>query len=286
MQDAIRTEPERYRPALPSSLLRLASAFLRRDWAVATSYRFPFVFGLVSSVASLFLFYYLGRFIQQPGPDAPAELAQGYFAFAVLGYSVLSIMETGMSVFVNRLNTDQATGTLEVVFASPTPSRLTVLLSATYQLCYATVDSAIGIVLAVVFFDLRFDAGVVGAVFALAGLLATIALFSAVGVALGAAAVIFKRVTGLVGVAALAIGLLGGVWFPVEVFPPVLEWVAKALPFTWAIDVVREALLADTLAWAQLVYLVIAAAILLPASMWVLGRAVDHAKRTGTLHQY
>src|ERR1039458_10126902 len=43
--------------------LSLLGAFLRRDWGIAWSYRTPFFFSLIETLATLVFIYFLGRLV-------------------------------------------------------------------------------------------------------------------------------------------------------------------------------------------------------------------------------
>jgi ABC-2 type transport system permease protein len=82
------------------------------------------------------------------------------------------------------------------------------------------------------------------------------------------------------------LALLGGVYFPIEVFPEPLEQLARILPFTWGLDVLRASLLGGHVDPVQLAGLFGSAALLLPLALLGFTAAVRRARRTGTLAQY
>ena len=118
---------------------------------------------------------------------------------------------------------------------------------------------------------------------ALAGCLG---LFASLGVAVAAFTVVFKRTTALLGMVVTCLALLGGVYFPIEVFPEPLERLANAIPFTWGVDVLRASLLGGDVDPAQLAGLFGSAALLLPLALVGFSAAVRRARQTGTLAQY
>jgi ABC-2 type transport system permease protein len=268
------------------SLLSVLAAFLRRDFRINISYRASFSLELLSIVFSLALFFYLGRVVDDTELAAGQNLSQGYFGFVVVGLALLWIVEESLTSFSRKINEEQATGTFEALMATPASSSLIVLGSAMYELLRATILALVLIAVAVVVFGLRLelDAASIGvAVMALAGCLG---LFASIGVAVAAATVIIKRTTALLGLTVTALALLGGVYFPVEVFPEPLERLANALPFTWGLDVLRASLLGGDVNTAQLAALFGSAALLLPFALVSFSAAVKRARRTGTLAQY
>jgi ABC-2 type transport system permease protein len=268
------------------SSLSVLAAFLRRDFRINISYRASFALEMLSALFSLALFYYLGEVVDDAELAAGQNLSEGYFGYAVVGVALLSIVQASLSSFSHKLNEEQTTGTFEALMATPASPSLIVLGSALYELLRATIGALALIGLAVAVFGLRLevDAASIGvAVLALAGCLG---LFASLGVAVAAFTVVFKRTTALLAMVVTALALLGGVYFPVEVFPEPLERLANALPFTWGLDVLRASLLGGEVDPAQLAALFASAALLLPPALVGFSAAVRRARRTGTLAQY
>jgi len=264
----------------------LLGVFLRRDWAIARSYRVNFGFELFHTVVSLVLFFYLARLVDESTFTSSDELDQGYFAFVVVGLAFMKFMETGLTAFALQLRTDQTTGTLEALLVTPAPQPLVVLGSATYDLLLAAVSAVVMLLIAVLGFGLDLSVDVSSILVLLAAIPASFGLFAAVGVVMAAITIIFKQVATLVSFATAGVAVLAGVYFPLSLLPGWLETLAKALPFSWALDVLRAALLGGDPSILKLTLLIAAGAIAVPASLALFAAAVNHAKRTGTLAQY
>jgi ABC-2 type transport system permease protein len=142
------------------------------------------------------------------------------------------------------------------------------------------------IVAAVVIFGVTLDTSPGSLAVVAVALVGCIALFASLGVAVAAFTVVFKRSTALLGLVVAGVSLLGGAYFPLSVLPEPLESIAKFLPFTWALDVVRAALLGGTVDPLQLAGLFVAAAVFLPIALALFAAALKRARRTGTLGQY
>ena len=277
-------------PVLPPATVRAARlrawlpAFLRRDWKIARSYRLQFLLDLAAIPLPLGLFFYLSRLVDRSSV-LDGELEQGYFAFGAVGYAVLGMVQTALVSFSGKLRTDQTNGTFEVLMASPVPPSVIVLGSASFDIIKATAISVVTLLVATLF-GLRFDLGL-GSVVGLAlGVPALIMAFASLGVLVAACATVFKQVTALLGLITTALGFLSGVFFPIRYLPQPLRAVAEALPFTWAVDVLRTALLEGDLAGPRLGLLTVFAVVALPFSLFLFRLAVDHARRRGTLTQF
>lgn len=272
------------RPDLRAARISLA-AFLRRDWRIARSYRLQFVLDVAVAPLSLALFFFLSRLVDPSRLPDDADLAGGYFSYAALGVVVLRMLQTALTSFATKLSTEQTTGTFETLLAEPISSTTVVLGTASFELLRALVTGAVTLLVAAAF-GLRFQLGIGSLVGLLIGLPALVATFAAVGVVIGAFAVIVKQVTALLGLATAAMGLLAGAYFPVELLPAPLRVVANLLPFTWGIDVLRAALLRGELAADRLALLAAFAVVSLPASLLLFRRSLDRARRAGTLGQF
>lgn len=267
--------------------LAVTAACLRRDAAEAWSYRLPFLWRFVELFSGLFMLYFLGRLVgNRIATVSGSPITGGYFGYAVLGTALVAVLHGALTSFASRLRTDQTTGTLEAMLATPTPPWLTVVAGSAYGLVQIVVMELVTLLVAVGVFGLRFDATVAGAAVLVPGLVATLACFVSLGLLLAAFTMVFKRGQGLAALAVSGFTLLGGVYYPVSLLPPFLRDVGAALPFTWALDLVRGSLVFGTAPASRLVELVASDAVLLPLGIWLFGRAVDRTRRTGTLAQY
>lgn len=261
------------------------AAFLRRDWRIARSYRLQFALDVAIVPLSLALFFFLSRLVDPARLPNDVDLAQGYFSYAALGVVVLRMVQTALTTFATKLSTEQTTGTFETLLAEPVSATIVVLGTASFELLRALVIGAATLLVATLF-GLRIDVGVGSIVGLVVGLPSLMATFAAVGVILGAFAVVVKQVTALLGLATAALGLLAGAYFPIELLPGPLRIVANLLPFTWGIDVLRAALLRGELDGDRLALLTGFAVVALPLSLWLFGRSLDRARREGTLAQF
>lgn len=264
--------------------LSLWAAFLRRDWALARSYRFAFVLESAGALFTLALFFYLSRLVD---PDRLATgAADGYFAFVVVGIALFAVLGTAVRGFTARLREEQTTATLEAVLSSPVPLRQAILGGMAYDLLRGAASGLAMFVLAAAVFGFAPRGGADAAAVAGLGLVVWLALIVALNIVLAAAILVVKRVAGVVGLATTALILLSGAYFPTDLLPAVLEAVAESLPFSWVVDAIRGALLEDRLLGERLAAAAGVAAIAVPAALGLLAVAVRRVKRTGGLAEY
>jgi ABC-2 type transport system permease protein len=266
--------------------LRLLPAFMRRDLAIQLSYRADFTLQTSSVLLTLILFYYVSELVDDGALGAEAGGDEGYFGFVVIGLALLRVLSSGLNSFAQRLRNDQTSGTLEAMLASPVRPRTAILFSAAFDLLRATFFASVMIAAAIVLFGLRLDTDVVGVLVALVTLVGAIGVFAAVGMLLAAFTVIYKQSSAALQIASTGVGVLSGVYFPLETFPEGVQVIANLIPMTWAVDVTRSALLEGTIETDRFLLLLAAAVVLLPAALVVVDRAVVKARRQGTLGQY
>ncbi len=171
--------------------LVLYKAFLRRDFAMAFSYRLPFVVDIFQSVLSVAFLYFLARVVGHK-VLAESQLKVSYFGFAVIGTVMVAILTVNLTSFSKRVRADQLTGTLEVLFSMPVKPWLVILASASYQVIYAMISASLSIGLAF-WLGLRFHVTGLSLLVGLGDFVSTMIIFAALGMALAAFVMVFKR---------------------------------------------------------------------------------------------
>ncbi len=262
------------------------AALIRRDWQIAISYRASFVLELGSIILSLALFFYLGSLVDDSELAAKDGIGGDYFAYAAVGIVLMQVVTLSLSSFTRKLREEQTTGTLEALMTTPISPALLVVASSSYDLVRATLSGMVMLIAAIVIFGLDLDTGGGALAVAALALLGCLGLVLCLVAAVAAFTVVLKRATALLGLTITAIALLCGVYFPIEVLPDPLEAIAKVLPFTWGLDVMRSALLGGDVDAVQLAGVFAAVAVLVPASLAAFTAAVRRARRAGTLAEY
>ena len=80
--------------------------------------------------------------------------------------------------------------------------------------------------------------------------------------------------------------VVSGVYYPVEVLPQWMQWIAVISPATYALDGIREAILDGaglSEMWDELWPLLIIGAVSIPLGLWVFSRGEQYAKKYGKL---
>jgi ABC-2 type transport system permease protein len=266
--------------------VRLLWSFLRRDAALAASYRASSALSLLTVLITVPLLSFLARVFA--GAETPALGAyQGqYFAFLLLGMAFQDYVTLSMATFLTGIREHQLMGTLEILMLSPTPVSRLLLLSSVWGYLAGTLRFAVYVAV-----GLAFGLDLSGANLLSFALLAAaaIASFAALGILGAAVTLLLKQGTSITTFLTAMTLAFGGVAYPISVLPEWLQHVAWILPFTHALSALREALLlgASPAELAQeLAILGSFALVLFPLALGAFSLALQRAKVAGTLGQY
>ena len=262
--------------------LRLAGAFLRRDLQVARSYRAALAGQVVGTLLFLASFAVVAPVIET---DFAERFGTGYIAFAAVGIAVTGALLAALQAFSESVREAQLEGTLEAFLMAPASRPSVVAAMGAYPVVAGFAGALLTLLVAAVAtgdFEVQPVSLVLAAVVSLAA-------FSALGLLAGAAVLLVKRGNPVATLLGMLGSLTGGAYAPVETFPSWLQRVADANPITYALRAWRGALVEGASpgdVGGSLLVLVVLAAVLAPVAWSALGRAVDVARRDGTLATY
>lgn len=268
---------------------RVAWAFVRRNAAIASTYRLTFIVRAFWTMGTLLSLAMLSRFVDPSASAFPRERygQGGYLGFWVTGLCVGMVFEAGAASLSRRIRDAQVEGTLEAMLATPAPTATVVLAAPLWDLLGAFLRLLVIWTGAVVLFQI--PVGPVN-ILSVAILSVLVVLGSlCLGVLGGALAMTLRRsepISLLVGSAGV---LLGGILYPPAVLPGVLSELAYAFPLAPGLEGIRRALFADAsvvtlgreIAWL-VGFLVVAG----PICVGVFVLALRRARRDGSLSQY
>jgi len=275
-------------PALPApsqnsfrATLAKAGAIYKRDRRIATSYDMAFIIQWLQIVVQVLGFFYMSKLVPPHGrfPGFPYWLIN-------LGFSRFQM--TALQSFQTAIRGDQMLGTLECVLVTPTSLATVVMSPGLWGFTLTAVQVLLYIVLGMI---LGVDFSHTNFLTLFVFVVLTIACMSPLGVMAASTIMTFKQNAPTQFVAGSAAQLLGGVLFPVALLPVPLQVVSWLLPITHSLNGVRAAImkgasLADPTVGADAIWLVCATAVLMPLSLFIFSRAVNRARRDGTLGHY
>lgn len=268
------------------SEIRLAARAFRvvlaRDLRVYLSYRSRLASQALTSVFSLTLFYYVSRLVHVAGFASPGA----YFGFVIVGIALVGVLYSCFSV-ADTVRQELIAGTFERLVLSPFGPVRSVVAMAIFPLLFAFVLAAFTLMLGWALFGLELHWPTVP--LALPAMVLALLAFLPFGLAFAALTVVMKQ--GNVGtswVIAL-ISIVGGLYFPITLLPDWVQTAAKFQPFTPSTEMLRHLLVDSpqaTSALATIAKVAVFAAVLLPVSIWALGRSIRTGQRRGTIVEY
>jgi len=216
------------------------------------------------------------------GQFLPQQLATLFLGYAVWFYARIVIMSTSGDL----LGEAQA-GTLEQMYMTPAPTEMLILGRMLAMLITTTIMvllTSLGlIVLLHITFPLRWEG--------LPVLLITLAGLFGFALVLAGAALVFKQTEALADLLQNALLFLSGSLLPINHFPVWLAAIARTLPITQGIDVLRNVVLGGeslSTAWnnGSLLWLIIHSALYLSIGWLIFKISERIARRRGSLGHY
>ncbi|MFX1249548.1 MAG: ABC transporter permease [Promethearchaeota archaeon] len=166
-----------------------------------------------------------------------------YAGFLLLGTLFFNLVSNSLWNFGYWLRREQMQGTLETLYSTPT-DRIWLLTGTSL---YVMVRNGLSFIFALILGSILF-AIPIGAylqpTLILAALLFVIGVFPLFGLSLifGAAVLRFKDVNSLISVVNWVFSFLLGVFYPITVFPVILQLLSLILPLTWVNNALRAVL--------------------------------------------
>jgi len=262
-----------------------AGALLRRDWLLFISYRLRFVAHLLGAFFTLTLTYYISRLVG--GNVAPFRGPDDYYAFAVVGLVILTVLNSTLAGPPGLLRQELVAGTFERLYLSPFGAIGSLISTLLFPFVFALVSALVMLLFAGVVFglEIEWDTAALAIPLAAAGALA----FMPFGILLLATVIVVKQAASGTTWVIAGISLIAGLYFPVTLLPDWIQWASDVQPFTPATELLRHVLVGTPLsdsAWVNLLKLAGFTAVLLPLSVHLLGRALAHSRRRGTLIEF
>jgi ABC-2 type transport system permease protein len=261
----------------------IASAFIRRDFSIARSYRLPFILDGFYGVLQLAVYY----FISETFSEVPATDLQGapsYFAFAAVGAVMGLIVEAAGEGMAFRVREEQLSGSLEALVAQPLTALELCVGFISFPAIFAAARTAVYLFIAALWMDL--DVSNTSWIGLVVMFVTSITALAWIGILAGALVLVLKRGEVLAGMVLFAMTLLGGSIFPISTLPDFLAAIGRIVPVRFSFDGVRDALFVGSGWEADALALLGFTAVGFPLAVWLFGHALHHAQRAGSLAEY
>lgn len=269
------------------SFLRVAGAFVRREFLEEASYPLKVIFSLGAVVISLGFLVVFTDFLGKTLIYKLGDTSGDYLPFVLLGVSFHTLLDTALRELSSRVRQAQTQGVLEALLATKAPLRFIMMALPLYPIMRACFRIFVLLLLGASLFgvSLRWENWPM----ACAAVAMGVIVFGALGLLFAGLTVVFKRTESVIQAFNASCFFLGGVIVPWEELPSVLQSVSAFLPLTPALEIFRYSLLDGSdwgEAWPAFVRMMLFAALLIPLSVYVFRWSVRQAMRDGSLAQY
>ncbi|HLI69633.1 MAG TPA: ABC transporter permease [Ktedonobacteraceae bacterium] len=239
-------------------------------------------FNLMSQVVLVTVIFVGASFLLGKGQFNPNQLSTLFIGYIVWFYARITIMGTSMD-----LKDEAEAGTLEQTYMTPAPSEFLLLGRMLAMLFIATVMVLLASLVLLLLLHIPLSLSWA----ALPVLLLTLAGLLGFTLILGGATLVYKQIEGLADLIQNLLLFVTGSLLPVTDFPGWLATLARTLPITEGIEVLRQILLqgqslSSTWSSGSLRGLVLNSVVYLSAG-WLIFKWSEHiAKKQGTLGHY
>lgn len=262
-------------------------AFLKRDFKIAVSYRLQFVMQGFGIFLTTFSFFLISKMFDGQHITLLEPYGGDYFSFVLIGIALTDYLTISTNTFATEIRNSQMVGTLEALLVSPTSINTILFSSFAYKLLSSSLRTLFYFLLGVFIFGIKLQ-GVNLFLLSLTFLL-TLLPFVGLGLLSAAFIIVFKQGSPVSMIMAMSSGLLSGILYPVAVLPSWLKPVSAMLPITHGLEAMRQILLQsatfieiDT----RLYYLFIFSISLMAIGIFAINKALQLAKREGSLLHY
>ncbi len=262
-------------------------AYMKKEFLIEASYKFALALSILGIFTGMTTYFFIDRlFGRQMTPDL-APFGTPYFAYVLVGNAFFAYVGTAIGGMSRQIAEEQARGTLEALFGTMTKIWVLILAMTTWNTLYASAEVAIYFVIGGVGFGVDFSRTNWASLTSILGLV--VVVFNSLGLLEAACILVFKRGAVVAWAFNGVWALLGGVFFPVTVFPAWLQRVSEWIPITHAVRGVELAIYQGTPVTKlahELRMLALFGVALVPLSLFSWGWALRRARMEGSLSQY
>ena len=259
-------------------------AFVGQGRDLAMSYKLNFFTRYLSMLVSLILYYFLDQMFQISGNNEFNGVS--YFSFVLIGGAYSRFLELSLRAFASNIREEMLMGTIEPLLVTATPTVLALLGPSSWGFIEGAVIMVVQLLLGSLigadFSQANWFSGVIVILFSLTSII-SYGIFSA------AFTIVFKQGDPINWTMRSVGYVFSGVYFPISLMPPWLRFISYLLPFTYALNGLRGALLQGKTVMelrGDILALIGFTVILVPLSIWAMRYAIRYLKSTGSLAHY
>lgn len=270
---------------LEEILTKLYAFIYIRGFKVWTTYRTQVALTILSWVLPVFTYYFTGTALGDRLVTSIGMTGISYTAFMSVGIAFQGYMSSIVTTLSSRFRNEQLYCTIEYYVISKSgilgflvySGLWGIIMNSISAIIILAVSSALGV---------RYHADILAVIVLV--IMLVISTYS-LGMLAAAFTLIIKQGNPISFFFNTFTNLLGGTVFPIQVLPYAIRLISFALPLTWALEGLREALLLGAPITHLLYYIEILAiqdVVLFPLGLGVYTYAFKRARKMGTLSEY
>ncbi|HPH95442.1 MAG TPA: ABC transporter permease [Anaerolineaceae bacterium] len=268
--------------------IRASYAFVERNINLIKRYWSWELVWLVYSIADSLAVSFIGLGVGKLGGGNPSTADTNYLViYLLIGTLVWRFLSTIFYWITNLIGIERWEGTIEYTLMAPV-RRITHMAGQTFfAISYSLFFT--GMVLLATALVFKIDLSKANLLGGTLMLLAGSFSFVGIGVMASVLPLLFpERGEQMTHVFIALLLLVSGIYYPVDVLPPVLQKLAVLSPATYVLEGTRRTLLEGLPTWDLWQYIwpvLLMGAVLIPSGLWVFSMAERYAKKTGKLHR-
>lgn len=212
---------------------------MRREFLEELSYKFNFILEILTILTLSSIFYFISKIFTGGTTPVLASYHGDYFSFVLIGLAFTGYINTGLSAFTATIRNEQMLGTLEFIISTPTSISLILFSRLLWKFFYSTINASIFFIFGIIFLNASYTNVNYPAIPVI--VVMSVIAFNGLGMISAGFILIFKRGDPINMLLGFAASLLGGVFFPIEILPSILQKISAFIPITYALRLMRNA---------------------------------------------
>jgi ABC-2 type transport system permease protein len=255
---------------------------IERNWYLVKRYLWWEIAFFLWTVANTLTIVFIGKGVEAAGGQIDVNRLTTILLIGAVIWSYLGIV---FEILVETVAWERWEGTIEYTFMAPLSRPVHLFGMGIFAVLYGVVRAAIVFAAIAAFFELHMP----NANFLSALILLAIASISFIGI--GMMTAVLPLISPEKGTQFGYIGqglmlVVSGVYYPVEVLPQFMQWIATVSPATYALRGIRHAILegaGPAAVWGDIWPLIVIGLVSVPLGLAVFRRGEIYAKRHGKL---
>lgn len=256
---------------------------VKKDFFLSLTYRFNFFFQFFAWGFNLLLWFFLSKII----PDKSFNSTNGYFPFVLSGIALQSLLNTLLYGNSSRIREHMLMGNLEFILNNLKKPYLFLISGLIYDFINSFIRIFFILIGANLLFSFPFK-NFNPFLFFISLLFSSIS-FSALGNFSSSFVLVYRKGEPFSYFFTMFSAFFGGVYFPISLFPPILQKISYLTPMAQGLILFRASFFKsqnENTIYFSLLYFILFIIIFYSFSIYLFSKAFWYAKRKGTISTY